>query len=119
MLSFLNMQTKAQFLAENVEAGRNITKSATNIREWVITDSTGSSWGVVCVGTSQFYIHKRDSVKDKTPAYLVQVTIAGQNVKIISCSTEGKNYKAEKYLKKYKDIAGVVGNYLYHGYLKV
>ena len=118
MIKYTNITTKEQFQDHVVWSGETLEKIKAQFdhrQEWIIRDRFGNAWKVTFMGAVNQY--KLENM-EKDSYFEVDMLVYGDNIEIYHAYDHGKNYRADNKLRKYKELACMVSNYLRFGILK-
>lgn len=115
MLKFENTITKESF-EKSVKWSKNkieeMEKPYENQRLWRISDCFGNIWNALFTGNVDEY---RISYKDE---FSVDILMPGNMVEIHRAIKDGRNFKADRNLKQFMQLALLMSCYKKFGYLK-
>lgn len=118
MIKYKNVTTKEQFNLHNEWAARTLEKIKPQFdhqKEWIIRDRFANAWKITFMGAVNQY---RIQNLQNDPYFEVNMLVYGDCVEIHNAHDNGKKYHADRMLRKYKELACMVSNYLRFGMLK-
>lgn len=124
MIKFENLITKEQFKKHIEENGIVITELPNKnkcIRGWKMTYPDGRTFIIAFTGEVNEWTVGMQNVENglKTYPEVIDFYSSGNYVEIHRALVGNRTYRAEKFLKKYKDLALLVNGLVQFDYLKL
>lgn len=122
MLKLTNKTNKADFRIQMENRGITVNPTQTSIqtwRAWSITDKDGKQWKIL------FTNHVGEFFVESVPAcecdrkIRIGLYFKGQKILICQLRKNGRQYKNERYLRKYQELALLVNNLVVYNYIRL
>ena len=122
MLKLRNNTNRADFRIQVENRGITVNPTQTSIptwRAWSITDKDGKQWKIL------FTNHVGEFFVESVPAcecdrkIRIGLYFKGQKILICQLRKNGRQYKNERYLRKYQELALLVNNLVVYNYIRL
>lgn len=122
MLKLINRTNKTDFRIQAENRGITVNPSETTIptwRAWSITDKDGKQWKILFTNhVGEFFVESVPTC-EYDPRFRLGLYFKGQRILICQLRKNGRQYKDERYLRKYSDLALLVNNLVVYNYIRL
>lgn len=122
MLKLINKTSRADFRiqAENRGIVTNPTEADNPAwRAWSLTDKTGERWKIQFTNkVGEFFVESVPACECDRKIR-IGLYFKGQKILICQLRKNGRQYKNERYLRKYQELALLVNNLVVYNYIRL
>lgn len=122
MLKLINNTNKSDFRIQAENHGITVNPSEAAIptwRAWSVTDKDNKQWKISFTNNVGEFLVESVPTHEYDPQFRLKLYFKGQKVCIGQLIKNGKTYKNERYLRKYKELALLVNNLVVYNYIKL
>lgn len=118
-MRYTNITTKDGFQSYLEWTGQHMEQTPTrssSVRSWQIRDRFMNQWDLIFNGNVGEFTIKgtHDGV-----TFVVAMYLSGDKFEIVEAFDNGRHIRADRLLKKYRDLGLMASNYFRFGYLKI
>ena len=122
MLKLTNKTNKADFRIQMENRGITVNPAQTSIqtwRAWSMTDKDGKQWKILFTNhVGEFFVESVPTC-EYDRKIRIGLYFKGQKILICQLRKNGRQYKNERYLRKYQELALLVNNLVVYNYIRL
>ena len=122
MLKLINRTNKADFRIQMENRGITVNPAQTSIqtwRAWSMTDKDGKQWKILFTNhVGEFFVESVPTCECDRKIR-IGLYFKGQKILICQLRKNGRQYKNERYLRKYQELALLVNNLVVYNYIRL